>query len=347
MLNFCTLFDKNYLPYGLSLWTSLNNIIPDKFRLFILCLDEATYQFFIENNFSGVVAIKLNELEETDPELLFAKSTRSFVEYYFTLSPCLPLYILRNWKDVDWICSLDADIYFFSDPQPIFEKFKKYSILICPHKFAKELLAKGIQKFGFFNVSFQAFKKDETGIACLEEWRNKCIGWCFDYYDEINNRFADQKYLDEWEDLYPQKVMKLTDEVTGLAVWNLNAYTITYTNGQVLSNNKKIIFYHFHGLKQINNHWFANAFHEYDVLPNQAINNHIYLPYIQQIIKWKEKLNIEIEANKRYENNKRPVFKRLIQAGSLFYWKKPDKILGLKISWLQKTFAFIKRFSLF
>ena len=345
MLNFCTLFDKNYLPYGLSLWASLNKTIPDKFRLFILCLDAATYQFLIENNFGGVVAIKLNDLEESDAELLSAKNTRSFVEYYFTLSPCLPLYILRNWKNIDWICSLDADIYFFNDPEPIFEKFKKYSILICPHKFSKELLARGIQKFGFFNVSFQAFKKDETGIACLEDWRSKCIEWCYDYYDETNNRFADQKYLDEWENVYPGKVMKLTDETSGLAVWNLNAYSLTYINGQVLSNNEKIIFYHFHGLKQINNVWFANAFQEYQVSATPVINNHIYLPYIQQTNKWKEKLNMEVDTNKRYEKDKIPVYKRLIQAGSFYYWKKPDKLLSLKIPWLQKTFSFIKKLS--
>src|SRR5436190_9041293 len=108
MLNFCTLFDKNYLPYGLSLWYSLDKIIPNNFRLFVLCLDEVTYQFFIENNFNGIVPIKLNSLEENDNELLSAKNNRSIVEYYFTLSPCLPLYILKNWKDIDWVCSLDA-----------------------------------------------------------------------------------------------------------------------------------------------------------------------------------------------------------------------------------------------
>ena len=184
-------------------------------------------------------------------------------------------------------------------------------------------------------------------MACLEDWRKKCIEWCYDYYDEKNKRFADQKYLDEWENLYPGKVMKLTDDISGLAVWNLNAYTITYLNEQVLSNNKKIIFYHFHGLKPINSRWFANAFSEYQVRTNHVINNHIYLPYVQQLIKWKEKLNIEIETNKRYENNKTSVFKRLIQAGSVFYWRRPDRLLSFKTPWVKKTYSFIKRLGVF
>src|SRR5262245_5124074 len=179
MLNFCTLFDKNYLAQGLSLWSSLTRHHGSAFTLFVLCLDDTTFDYFGTNSFKGIVPIRLADVEKDDAALQAAKGNRSKIEYYFTLSPCLPLFILQNFPRVDWICSLDADVYFFSDPQPVFDRFQSYSIIACPHKFSKELLATGIEKYGIYNVSFQAFRRDETGIRCLEQWKKQCIGWCY------------------------------------------------------------------------------------------------------------------------------------------------------------------------
>jgi len=347
MLNFCTLFDKNYLAQGLSLWSSLNRHRKDDFTLFVLCLDKITYQYFTKNSFRNIILIKLSDLEKDDSELLKSKSNRSIIEYYFTLSPCLPLYILNTFKEVDWICSLDADVYFFSDPQPIFNRFLDYSILICPHKFARELIVTGVEKYGIYNVSFQAFKKDEAGIACLEQWKRECIQWCYDYYDEENKRFADQKYLDNWKMNFSGKVMELTDDTSGLAPWNLSNYHISYNNGKVLSNNDNLIFYHFHGLKRISKKWFSNAFGEYNVENNPEISKHIYLPYILELNQWTEKLAFGVESNKRYEQKRKPKYKRLAQAESLYKLRSPDELIYMKRHWLNKIYLLAQKFRFF
>jgi hypothetical protein len=343
VLNFCTLFDKNYLHYGLSLWSSLNRIIPNRFQLFVLCLDDITYQFFIENKFDGIVPVQLKKLEEEDAELLVAKNNRSIVEYYFTLSPCLPLYVLKTFKEVEWICSLDADVYFFGDPGPIFDRFKNYSIIVCPHKFTTKLLDTGVEKYGIYNVSFQAFRKDDAGIRCLEKWRKECIEWCYDYYDTENERFADQKYLDKWKQIFGDRLMELTDHTSGLAAWNLNNYHITCNNGVVFSNDDRLIFYHFHGLKRFSSKWFANGFTEYYVKISSEISRCIYLPYIKELDNWAEKLNIEMEVNKRYESNKNPLYKRLSRTESLFRFVKPDQLDFIKMHWLRKVYLFFKK----
>ena len=101
--------------------------------------------------------MKLSDIEKNDDELLNSKSKRSKIEYYFTLSPCLPLYLLKEYN-LPHICTLDADILFCDSPQSIFEKLDNFSIIITPHKFSKELL--NLVEFGNFDLSKTQFEKN-------------------------------------------------------------------------------------------------------------------------------------------------------------------------------------------
>ena len=98
MLYLTTFFDKNYLSRGLVLYNSLKEYTSD-FELYILCLDDFTKDYFEKNknNFTEVKTLQLDDIEENDSELAIAKSNRSRIEYYFTLSPCLPLYLLKKY----------------------------------------------------------------------------------------------------------------------------------------------------------------------------------------------------------------------------------------------------------
>lgn len=283
MLNFCTLFDKNYLSKGLALFDSLNHHCHEM-SIFVLCLDDFTFNYLTQSTIKNIIPIPLSELEDFDKELLAAKNNRTLIEYYFTMSPCLPLFLLKKNPNMPWICSLDADIYFYDNPKPIFDSFeKKYSILITPHKFTPELLETGIEQYGIFNVSFQAFKNDRAGLDCLEKWRLNCISWCKNEYDSPNDRFADQKYLGTWLTDFPNKVMILDDEISGLAVWNINNYSLSFKNNNVFSNGKRIVFYHFHALNTFDEKLNERVFQRYKVLKNDILVNYIYNPYIYKI----------------------------------------------------------------
>ena len=121
MYYFCTYFDSNYLTRGLALYRSLvRHAAP--FRLWVLCFDDLAYETLQRLNLHEVVPISLRDFEDGDEELLQAKGNRSRIEYYFTCTPTLPLYILRNCSEVDVITYLDADLFFFSDPSPIYEE---------------------------------------------------------------------------------------------------------------------------------------------------------------------------------------------------------------------------------
>jgi hypothetical protein len=306
MQYFTTFFDKNYLSRGLVLIESLQKH-SNAFELYLLCLDDSTFNYFEIriSQYPQVKTILLDDIEKVDSGLLASKSNRSIIEYYFTLSPCLPLYILKAYN-LPHICSLDADIKFYTSPQSLFDYLIDFSIIITPHKFSKEI--EYSLKYGKNNVSFQIFKNDENGLACLELWRKQCIDWCKDKLDEINDRFADQKYLDNWEILYLDKVKVLNDNVSGLAPWNLNNYKISFVNKKFYSNNERLIFYHFHHNKFINKRWITNGFNEYHV--NYQKNHlRIYKNYWENIDKYSQKISNEnLIRNGNISNLKNTLF---------------------------------------
>ena len=283
MLYFTTYFDKNYLARGIVLYESIQHHSTD-FVLYVLCLDTFTEDYFRQNqsHFPNVKTLLLTDIENEYTELKVCKANRTTIEYYFTLSPCLPLYLLKKFQ-LPHICSLDADILILSNPQTLFDYLEQYSIIITPHNFSPEIASH--IKFGKYNVSFQIFKNDIIGIACLEKWKQQCIDWCEDTYDEINERFADQKYLDTWINDYPQKVKELFDKVSGLAPWNLNNYYIEKKGDIYYSNNERIVFYHFHHFKILTKFIATNGFYFYKAKRNNAINK-LYLKY------WNELENI-------------------------------------------------------
>jgi len=191
---FCTYFDKRYLVRALALYLSLRKHCAS-FTLSALCLDAETHTILADMGLPGMQLIALEELERDDPALLDVKSSRKRLDYYFTLTPALALMLLSRSSAGDVVTYLDADLYFFRDPEPLFSELEGHSVGIIAHRFPRDLehLAR---KFGMFNVAWVSFRNDEEGDVCARWWREQCLTWCHEKRAE--NRFADQKYLDDW-----------------------------------------------------------------------------------------------------------------------------------------------------
>jgi hypothetical protein len=289
MYHFCTLFDKNYLLRGLTLYRSLAQHTPS-FMFYVLCLDEKTYTTISKINQNNIQAIKLEEIETWDKRLKQAKSNRSTVEYYFTLSPALPLFLLETCKEIEVITYLDADLYFYQSPEPIYAELGNKSILIVEHRFPTEL--KHLAIHGRFNVEYQSFRKDEEGISCLTKWHNQCLNWCYDRLE--GGKFADQKYLDEWPNLYKNLVI-LQHKGAGLAPWNWSQYQFEINKDDKLKvDNDPLVFYHFHGIKILTPCIIYHGLDNYKVMPKKYLN-WFYINYINQMketINWLEQQNL-------------------------------------------------------
>lgn len=335
MYHFTTFFDKNYLSRGLVLYNSLKENISD-FQLFVLCLDQYTFDFFKEKalTYPEVVCLTLGEIESEDVELKRCKNDRSRIEYYFTISPCLPLYLLTKYN-LRHICSLDADILFLDSPVPLFENLNTASVIVTPHKFTEELKDK--EKYGVFNVSFQIFKNDSIGISCLRMWREQCIKWCGDYIDDKTNFFADQKYLDYWPQLYNDNLKILDDAVSGLAPWNINNYNLTYRDGYFLSEGQRIIFYHFHGFKFFSKKWATKSFKSYFV-KNTIVLQKLYSLYWEKVSENDRKLNLNQFKSVRGNDSSKKIDKILNSDGVCYRFSSSTmfEMNFINVPWLIK-----------
>ncbi len=216
--SYCTYFDYEFCPYGLNLIESLLEHDPYG-HLFILCLDLNTFKVCSNRNFDNITLINLQTIEDAIPDLIEAKSNRTITEYYWTLTPCILYYLIFQIKICSKLTYLDADQYFYADPQSIFKEIGDANIAIMPHRFPNEL--EELNTHGKFNVSWLTFRNTIEARECLKWWMTSCIDWCYAKVD--GSRYGDQKYLDQFSSKF-QGVHEIQHKGCGLAPWNLSTF---------------------------------------------------------------------------------------------------------------------------
>lgn len=286
MRYFCTYFDAAYADRAAALVESLSQHCAS-FRLWALCMDDAAFELVKAMALPGVVAVSLPEIEAWDPEFAATKTDRSKIEYYFTVTPVVALYVLEKHADVDLITYIDSDLYFFSSPEPIFAEMDRSSIGVIGHRFTDEL--RSHEQYGIYNVGFLPFRRDAAGIECLRWWRARCIEWCHDFVD--GDRFADQKYLDKWPSLF-MGVHEIAHKGANVAPWNLARYQVSARGETPFVDEQPVIFFHFHGLKRYAPGVFDPQLLRYASAPDKQIKHCVYEPYLQALERAAQRLSI-------------------------------------------------------
>ncbi len=218
MEHYCTLFDQGYLPLGMALHRSLRQSAGD-FQLWILCMDEAVERDLRTLRLEGVRLIPLRELEGQFPSLPEVRSTRSRGEFCWTCTPFLPDLVLRLDPEVSRVTYVDADIFLFGSPRPIFEELERSGaqVLITEHAYSPD--ADYTDSAGRFNVQFIPFTRSAKAQEILEWWQSRCLDCCTN--NSSSGSYGDQKYLDEWPTLFGDAVHILEDVGLTLGPWNV------------------------------------------------------------------------------------------------------------------------------
>lgn len=248
--------------------------------IFVLALDDYCYDFLVELGDAGIVPIKLQELELFDKELSECKLSRTRAEYIFTMTPCLPRYLLLTHPEINLITYLDADLFFFSSPEPIFAELSAGEVAIIPHRFSKNLRHLSASR-GIFNVSWVSFSNRAEGRKCLEWYRERCLEWCFDRVED--GKFADQKYLEHFSEI-AVGVVVIGNRGANLAPWNLGNGGLELSGGEIKIDGTPLIFFHYQGLKRCLGSFYDCGLFGFRVrLPN-TFRQAIFCRYIQAVV---------------------------------------------------------------
>lgn len=295
MLNFCTLFDSYYIDKGITLYKSLERV-SNNFQLFIFCFDDVSYEILKELNFLHAVILHHSVFE--NQKYLKIKEERSKAEYCWTCTSVIIEYVLKNYR-VDGCTYLDADLYFYSDPQVLFDEIDAAGadVAIVEHRFKDNAYGRKLEKRnGKYCVEFNFFRQAQRAYRVLDWWKNKCYEWCYDIPEP--DRMGDQKYLNDWTRDF-EGVHELQHLGGGVAPWNLEQYrlvSIRENDIQMQASTGEqfqLVFYHFQNIRYLP----GRRVNIKSQTRNRKLKYAIYVPYLMEIEKIRHVLITEYNLN--------------------------------------------------
>ncbi|MEK5379771.1 hypothetical protein [Niallia sp. FSL W8-0635] len=272
--NFCVIAGKEYCIKIMAVYQSLVKNSED-FNLWVCCTDAITYKFLNEKNLKNMHLIRVEEIE--NDQLRAVKQERMINEYCWTIKSFLIEYILKN-NDIEQVLYCDGDMYFFSNPESIFTEWGTASIYLTPQRDLEWVE----QKYGKYQAGIVGFRNDETGLAAVKWWKDRCLEWCS--VVESNGRFGDQKYLDQLPIMY-DNVRISTNLGVNAAPWNIvynNDFKISLQGDKVFINNDPLVAYHFSCITIYDSDKYDLwSMHQLNI--QKEIMNYIYVPYLDHL----------------------------------------------------------------
>lgn len=244
MRYYCTLSDKNYLALGIALYKSLTQHSKEPFQLYYLCLDDESYNRLLCLDYKNVIPVSIKELEEQEKDLRDARANRPYNEYCWTLASYFTYFLLKEKKSGD-LSYIDSDIFFYQNPQIIFEEIGDKDVGIIAHRHN----CVG-NTDGAYNVGLIHFKNTEKSMEVLKWWRDAVL---FKKYPEYHG-CGDQKYLEGFIPNFGEEHICVADKTFGHgAPWNYRLYGYDKFEDQGLilwgEREQPFVFNHFSRIK--------------------------------------------------------------------------------------------------
>lgn len=304
MNHFCTYCDQGYAARLVCLHDSLA-AQGEPFVLHVLCFDAPTAGVITALGQPSLVAIPLEDILRSDPEFAAVQPHRSKAEFYFTATPVLVRHWFARLPGATQVTYLDADLCFFGPASAVFAAQGGASVGIVPHRFPPRLRA--LEKHGRYNVAWVSFRRDASGLACVEWWRERCLEWCHDRVEA--GRYADQGYLDEFAARFPG-VRSIDHPGVNAAPWNIDDARIERRGTGVSINGEPLLFYHFQGLRELSPGWFDPGLLFYSAKMTDGLREFIYKPYLRALV------GAQQELERRHGIMPRRGYHRLASGGS-------------------------------
>lgn len=269
MMNFCTLYDSNYISKGIALYLSIAKYTED-FTMYVMAMDRKCEEMLTKMNFAHI-KVECIEDNMTDA-LLEAKGNRSRAEYCWTCGSFVTHCFLRKYNLPD-ITYLDSDLMFFCSPQVIFDELtsKNASVGLSPHFIPYNATGK-------YCVQYCYFKNDKDGLAALTWWKDECLKWCYSQIED--GKYGDQMYLDQMPRLF-KNVCDIENRGTGMAYWN--EFNYKFQKDAVVYKGRRypFVFFHYSGF---NISWCDNKVVVKECyVVGKNLREHLVKPYVELI----------------------------------------------------------------
>ena len=271
---YCTYFDERYLDKALALARSLQRHAGPHV-LNCVTMTDAARQALNRLALPNVVALPIEEIEARDPELKSVKTSRSRLTYYWTTTPAVMLHFLKH-QQKSAVTYVDADLFFFSDPEVMFAEDSAADLYIHEHRHDRPIRWYA-ERGGRFNVGLVGAANTPKALAILEQWRRQCLEHCST--EQGKGKYGDQIYLNDWPGS-DARVHVIQHAGAGVAPWNILAAAVTAIGGQPQINGVPLVFYHFHALLRRPGGQWTLARRYY--LP-EAVRRTIYAPYLDAL----------------------------------------------------------------
>ena len=327
-MNYCTLFDSNYLDKGIVMIESL--ISKDNTaKVYVLCMDEKCKNVLDDWHINGLTTITLEEFE--DQELLEVKPVRSKGEYCWSCTGKLIKYVITTYQCE--ICTyVDSDLFFFSDPSVLINEMLSNGceVQAISHRFPETVSGRYQKEQNGRNcVQFNTFCNTEKSMRLLDTWIAQCMEEC------SVNTAGDQKYTDCWCEIDYVNISK--NGGAGIAPWNLNRYRLIDKERNMVRDRYDkadycIVFYHFQNITYVDRYVVRVMPKAQHWVIDDKLMDYLYITYLVEIEKVKkvleEKYRIlpQIDSYISGEKKKKNNTERL---RSVF--NTPVSITGMKI----------------
>jgi len=301
--NFAIVISKYYASRCIAL---IESILKFDVNIYVLCFDKETSRIINKKIISKkIITIEYANILNFDKSLKKIIKKRKLIDKIVTSRPIFIKYVLKKFNTKN-IFLLDSDIYFFSNPNLLKKHIKNSSVAFCKHNFTKNNQELS-DKYGKYNGGFVYVKKDQNGKKFLGEWSKLCKKWC--EFDSKDGKFSDQKYLENLS-LKIKNLKILNVPEINLAPWNIEDKKIELKGKQIYVNNKKLIFFHFHGLRKITKRFYILGLENYSFVISNKIKKIIFYKYAKRLS--------EISSIKEYFWKKNNFFSRLLKINVVF-----------------------------
>ena len=243
MKGICTIITKSHVHYAVALHKSFKRF-DEKIKMHVLIVD--TIELKEIPSHDGIEFHSINSVVESEigRRIHDKYYTKNMDHFRWSSKPVFMMHLLNH--GIDNLLYLDSDLFFFSNPQFLFEELANNSMLLSPHFRTSDpsidYLDYGRNNtHGLFNGGFVGANKD--GIPALEWWASTCEKVCVK--DRKRGYYVDQSHLNLIPILF-EKIGSLKHRGCNVASWNRNTCTRSLANDEVLINEEfEIVFIHF------------------------------------------------------------------------------------------------------